>query len=326
MHGHTQTPTRGLLIVNLGSPDSTDPEDVRTFLRDFLSDTKVIDFPPFLWQPILRGIVLRVRPAKSAELYRQIWMDEGSPLVVYTKRQQEMLAEALPEWNVKYAMTYTEPSIAESLDEMAAEGVTDVTVVPLYPQWAPSSSGAIADQVHDYFRKNPDKLQWRIVKAWPTEKAFINWHADTIERALAAQPESERAQLVVCSYHGVPERKVHRPAGYRTECEASTAAIGAALCERGIDVPVISTFQSKFGPGKWLTPATIDTMASLPDKGVTSVMLATPSFVADCIETLEELDIQNQDAFKEAGGVRYARIPPINDDPAFVDVIKKLIA
>ena len=316
---------RGLLIVNLGSPNSSEPADVRTFLRDFLSDTRVIDFPKAVWQPILRGIVLRVRPKKSGELYDMIWTDEGSPLVVYTKRQRDMLAEALPEWNVKYAMTYTKPSIADSLEQMRAEGVTDVTVLPLYPQWAPSSSGAIADQVHEFFHGRVEMPTLRVIGAWPTETAFVNWHAQQIAETIDSQPDRSKAQLVVLSYHGVPNRKVHRPAGYRAECEATSQAIADAIAERGVPIPVMTTFQSKFGPGAWLTPATIDTMASLPSKGVTSVLVATPSFVADCIETLEELDIQNQDAFKASGGSTYARVAPINDDQVFVDVVLNLL-
>lgn len=316
---------RGLLIVNLGTPDSPDTADVRIFLRNFLSDTRVIDFPRVMWQPILHGVVLRVRPRKSGALYKQIWTSEGSPLVVYTRRQRDMLADALPEWNVKYAMTYTAPLIPNALDEMRDEGVTDLTVLPLYPQWAPSSSGAIADQVYEYFQGRVNMPTLRVIGAWPTEPAFVDWYAEQIAQQLAAQPEPERAQHIVFSYHGVPERNIHRPRGYRGECEATTTAISQALAERGVDIPAVSTFQSKFGPGKWLTPATITTMAGLPKRGITSVLMATPGFVADCIETLEELDMQNQNAFKEAGGQTYTRVPPMNDDPAFIDVVKNLL-
>lgn len=316
---------RGLLIVNLGTPASFQPKDVRRFLRTFLSDPRVIDLPKLLWQPILHCAVLPFRARKSAKLYRSIWTKSGSPLVIYTRRQCNLLAQALPEWHVEYAMTYTEPSIPAALDAMQAAGVSDLTVLPLYPQWAPSSAGAITDQVLSHFHRAPTMPTLRIIGAWPTEPAFIAWHADRIAASLAAHPSEKRVQQIICSYHGVPNRDSHRAAGYRSECEATTAAIAQALANRGVQIPVKTTFQSKFGPGEWLAPATIDTIAKLPRAGVTSVLVSTPGFIADCVETLEELDVQNQNAFKGAGGKFYVRVPPINDDPAFVQVVRNLI-
>ncbi len=317
---------RGLLIVNLGSPDSPEPKDVRTFLAKFLSDPRVVNVPRAVWLPILHGIVLRTRPKKSGEIYRTIWTDEGSPLTVYSKRQWRMLSEALPDWNVKYAMTYANPSIASALKSFEDEGVDDITVLPLYPQTAPSSSGAVVDQALDYYREREHYPHLRVIGKWPTQADYVNWYADRIAERFKAEQTQPDPELILLSYHGVPERKVHKPKGYRAECEATSSAIESELKKRGVNVPVLTTFQSKFGPGKWLQPATIDTMASLPGRGVTSVLVASPAFIVDCIETVDELDVLNQDAFKDAGGEHYQRVAPINDDPVIVDIVKDLLA
>ncbi|QOQ39564.1 ferrochelatase [Trueperella pecoris] len=314
----------GLLIVNLGSPESPAPEHVRTFLRDFLSDPDVVDFPRALWLPILHGIVLRVRPAKSGALYEKVWTEEGSPLVVYTRRQRDLLAQALPGWDVRYAMTYTRPSIAAQLDAFADAGTTDIRVLPLFPHWAPSSTGSIVKQIRQWEESRVHdavRPRLRVIGAWPTQPDFIGWHAERLAEALAGAEDA----VVVLSYHGVPNREVHRPQGYRAECEATTDAIARALREHGVDCPVYSTFQSKFGPGAWLQPATIDTMSELPGRGVRSVVLATPGFVADCIETLDELDVLNREAFERAGGEQFYRVPPINDHPVFARIVADLI-
>ncbi|EPD30674.1 ferrochelatase [Gleimia europaea ACS-120-V-Col10b] len=314
---------RGLLIVNLGSPDSPAPSDVRAFLAKFLSDPRVVDFPRVVWLPILHGIVLRVRPRKSGAIYKTIWTPEGSPLVVHTKRQHQLLQEALPNWNVKYAMTYTSPSIDSALQEFENEGVDDITVLPLYAQTTPSSSGAVVDQVMDYYRNQQHHPHLRIIGKWPTQPDYVNWHAKQI--AQRVHSDIPAPQMILLSYHGVPQRAAHKPEGYRQECLATSSAIETQLRKLGVDTPVLTTFQSKFGPGKWLRPATIDTMASLPDRGVTSVLVASPAFVSDCIETVDELDVLNQDAFKEAGGKHYQRVAPINDDPVIVDIVKDLL-
>lgn len=312
----------GLLLVNLGTPDSPSRADVATFLDDFLSDPDVIDFPRALWLPILRGIILRTRPAKSGALYETIWTEEGSPLVVITRQQRDLLAEALP-WEARYAMTYTKPSIAQELEAFAREGMRDVTVLPLYPQWAPSNTGSIVQQVRAWQAGSPE-TRVRMIGPWPAQGHFVDWHAEKIAAAVAALPTPERARILL-SYHGVPERRVHRPHEYATQCEATTFAIEEGLRRRGVSNAVVTTYQSKFGPGKWLEPATIDTMGALPGQGVTSVVLATPGFLADCIETLDELDVLNREAFESAGGTHFVRVPPMNDDPVFADVVAHLL-
>ena len=307
--------------MNLGSPDSPEAPDVRRFLEAFLSDPKVVDFPRALWMPILHGIVLRVRPKNSGELYRSIWSEQGSPLVFYTQRQRELLEEALPQTRVRLAMTYTSPLIEESLDALCRDGVEDITVLPLFPHHAPSSTGSIVEQTHSFFATHPDTPPYRIVAPFPSEQAYVRWHAQQLAQAITAA----EADAVVLSYHGVPERRVHEPVEYRRQCEETTEAITEHLSRMGIEVPVMTTFQSKFGPGRWLQPATMDTMKALPGRGVTSLVVATPGFVADCIETIDELDRLNQDTFMHAGGQRFMRVAPINDDPVIIDMVKNLI-
>ena len=243
--------------------------------------------------------------------------------MVHTKRQHQLLQEALPNWNVKYAMTYTSPSIDSALQEFENEGVDDITVLPLYAQTTPSSSGAVVDQVMDYYRNQQHHPHLRIIGKWPTQPDYVNWHAKQI--AQRVHSDIPAPQMILLSYHGVPQRAAHKPEGYRQECLATSSAIETQLRKLGVDTPVLTTFQSKFGPGKWLRPATIDTMASLPDRGVTSVLVASPAFISDCIETVDELDVLNQDAFKEAGGKHYQRVAPINDDPVIVDIVKDLL-
>ncbi|WP_129288717.1 ferrochelatase [Trueperella pyogenes] len=314
---------RGLLIVNLGSPDSPNPSDVRTFLRDFLSDPDVIDFPRALWLPILHGIVLRTRPASSGALYETIWTPEGSPLVVHTRRQRDLLAAALPDWSVRYAMTYTAPSIASQLDAFVAEGAREIAVLPLYPQWAPSNTGSILAQVNAW-KDAANGVRVDVLGQWPAEQHYVNWYADQIAHALAQLPEASQTRVIL-SYHGVPDRRRHRSVEYAAQCETTSSAIIRALSERGVSADVRTTYQSKFGPGKWLQPATIDTMSALPGDGVTAVILATPGFLADCIETIDELDVLNREAFEAAGGKRFVRVAPMNDDPAFADVVRQLL-
>ncbi|RRD46338.1 ferrochelatase [Tessaracoccus sp. OH4464_COT-324] len=292
---------QGCLIVALGTPDAPTPERIREFLRSFLSDRWVVDFPRFLWKPILHGIVLRVRPKKVAPLYRHIWLEDGSPLEVYTRAQRDLLAAALPDIEVRHAMSYTSPSVAEAV---AGWDVDHITVIPMYPHYAPSTTNTIIEQV-DAAAEN---ARWRhkLVRSWGTAEGFIGWYRSRLRDELTA----EDVDRVVFSYHGVPQRKVHGPDEYRAQCLATTEAIMA-----GFDIPHEVSFQSKFGPGAWLSPATVDRMSQLPGEGVKRLLLLTPGFVADCIETLDELDLLNRDTFLAAGGESFRRLAPLNDHP-----------
>lgn len=296
----------GCLIVALGSPAEPTPKEIRRFLKPFLSDRRVVDFHPIIWWPVLHGIVLPFRPGRIAEQYESVFLPEGSPLTVHTIAQRDHLATELPDVDVRYAMTYTSPSIPEQLEAMA--DLDHLTILPLFPQYAPSTVAAVVDQVMAYYQNATAMPHLTIVSSWETAPTFVDWYAQQLRETLAETP----VDRVVFSYHGVPERAPHAPREYVAQCEATTNAI---IESAGVAVPFENTYQSKFGPGEWLSPATIDRMAEIPADGGTRVALVTPGFFADCIETAEELDVLNQEAFTAAGGQTYVRVAPPNSDP-----------
>ena len=294
----------GCLIIALGSPAEPTPREIRRFLRPFLSDRRVVDFHPALWAPILHGIVLPFRPGRIAEQYENVWLPEGSPLTVHTMAQREHLANELPGVDVRYAMTYTSPTIAEVLSQM---DVDHLTILPLFPQYAPSTVAAVADQVMAFYQGSTTMPHLTLVSSWERSPTYINWHAEQLRHTLA----TANVDRIVFSFHGVPKRARHAPQAYVAQCEATTHAIMARLG----DAPFEITYQSKFGPGEWLSPATIDRMRALPADDVRNIAVCTPGFVADCIETSEELDVLNRNAFEAAGGETYVRVAPPNSEP-----------
>lgn len=303
---------KGCLIVSLGTPASTDPEDIKRFLHAFLSDSAVVDFPRWLWKPILNQIVLRVRPAKIAPQYEHIWLPEGSPLEVYTKSQVVHAQDNLDGIKVGYATTYTQPSIGQAIDDL---DVDDLVLIPLFPHYAPSTVADMIRQATEHCQL-PGRPRLTIAQSWETQPTLISYYQEKIRHALEHKPVDH----IVFSYHGVPQRSVHEPDSYAAQCEATTHAIVSGLP----DVSWEMTFQSKFGPGTWLGPATIDTMAELPDRGIHHVLVVSPGFFCDCIETLDELDVLNQDAFCGAGGREFNRILPPNDDPVTGTIIAEI--
>lgn len=306
----------GCLLVALGTPASPEPSDIRDFLRAFLSDPAVVDFPRWLWNPILHQIILRVRPEKIAPTYASIWQADGSPLEVYTKAQCVQLAKALPEVEVKFAMTYTKPSIAQTVQEFAAEGTDEIVLIPLCPHYVPSTVADIYRQTA-LLNAAGDLPKISIVPQWSTQKEYIAWYRQQLREAIA----EHRPERIIFSYHGVPQRKAHAPNLYQQQCWATTTAIMAEMPECAYEV----TFQSKFGPGKWLQPATIDRMTQLPNQGTRRILLLTPGFLADCIETLDELDVLNQNAFTQAGGEHFARVAPLNADAAAGNILAQIL-
>ena len=295
---------RGCLIVALGSPAEPTPREIRRFLKPFLSDRRVVDFHPAIWWPVLHGIVLPLRPGRIAGQYENVWLPEGYPLTVHTIAQRDHLAAELLDVDVRYAMTYTSPSIRQVLTEM---DVDHLTILPLFPQFAPSTVAAVIDQVTAYYRDANRMPHLTIVSSWETSPLFIDWHAQRLRETLA-ENEVDR---IVFSYHGVPQRAPHAPREYLAQCEATTNAIMTLVG----DIPFENTYQSKFGPGEWLTPATIKRMEQFPSDGVRRIAVCTPGFFADCIETSEELDVLNQRAFLDAGGKKYVRVAPPNSAP-----------
>ncbi|MFT8424466.1 MAG: ferrochelatase [Liquorilactobacillus sp.] len=309
---------KGVLLINLGTPKTPTPADVRIYLKKFLSDPRVIDMPAWKWNPILNLAILPHRPEKSAKLYQTIWSEEhGSPLLYYTQRQKEMLQAELPDYVVRYAMSYSEPEIAEELLELEQMEVDNLTIIPLYPQYSTTTVGSVVDDINRFYMGRIKIPNLKIVTDFCDYLPYINALADKIKTAINEfQPDR-----LLFSYHGIPVSYVEKGDPYAERCKITTKLI----MERLQNVPYTETFQSRFGPDKWLTPATDDTLRAFPNEGVKRVLVVAPSFVSDCLETLHELEIENQEYFMESGGTEFKMVPALNDDFAFTQVLKGLV-
>ncbi|BBM20500.1 ferrochelatase [Lactobacillus pentosus] len=303
----------GLLLVNLGSPASPTTQDVKTYLQEFLSDPSVIEMPAALWQPLLRGIILPTRSWRSATFYQDSWLPAGSPLIVYSEKICEQVQADLPDWDVRLAMTYGQPDIGETLQAMVADGCEQPIVLPLFPQYTQSTHGGIHRQVEatglphtfiDHFYDNATYIQLLAAKVWESY-------------------QQHDFDAVIFSYHSIPTAMVRHGDPYQKECEATTAAVLAQLPELPAD-KVITAYQSKFGPMPWLKPYLRNELMQLVELGKRNVLIATPSFVVDCLETLEEDYVQNYQTFKSSGGDRFELVPPMNTDPQFSQLLADL--
>lgn len=316
-------PTTGVLLANLGTPDAPTTPAVRKYLAEFLSDPRVIEIPMLLWKLILHGIILRVRPKKSAKLYKSVWTEDGSPLLAIGKRQCAAIQQALGEnIRVKLGMRYGNPSIASVLREFQQEGIRKIIVLPLYPQYAAPTTGSVFDAVAR------ELMTWR----WVPEVQFINSYLDHplyIESLAQSVKEFIDAeglpQKIVFSYHGMPKRNLELGDPYYCFCIKTTRLVVEKL---GLDKDLfLSTFQSRFGYAEWLQPYTDKTLEELPAAGIKKIAILSPAFSADCLETLEELAEENREIFLHAGGESYHYIPALNDRPdhiaALVDVIRQ---
>ncbi len=309
---------KGVLLINLGTPKTPTPADVRVYLKKFLSDPRVIDMPAWKWNPILNLAILPHRPEKSAKLYQAIWSEEhGSPLLYYTQRQTEMLQEELPDYIVRYAMSYSEPEIAQVLLEMEQLEVDKLTIIPLYPQYSTTTVGSVLDDINRFYMGRIKIPSLKIVTDFCDFAPYIDALADKIKRAIDEfQPDK-----LLFSYHGIPVSYVEKGDPYAERCKLTTKLI----MERLGNVSYTETFQSRFGPDTWLTPATDDTLRELPKEGVKRVLVVAPSFVSDCLETLHELEIENKEYFMQSGGTEFKMVPALNDDYSFTQVLKSLV-
>lgn len=307
---------KGVMIVNLGTPASPEPTDVKAFLAKFLGDKRVIKTRDLIWKPILHGVILRKRPQKSAVLYRQIWTAEGSPLLHYGRLQEQALQERLPDHVVALAMSYSDPTIREVIDRMQAEAVTDLTIIPLYPQYSGTTVGSIFDEVMGCYLKQDHIPTLHFVRSYYDHPLYIDYYAEKIKAAL----QKKHYDQIVFSYHGIPASYVTDGDQYPEECTSTTAAI---MTQVG-DYPHRQTYQSKFGKGEWLTPATDDTMKQLSQEGCQKVLILTPGFIADCLETVQEIAQENRDYFLDNGGEVFDVIPPYNGDSELTELLSAL--
>jgi ferrochelatase len=312
-------PRIGVLLVNLGTPDAPEPGAVRRYLAQFLSDPRVIEIPPLAWRPILHGLVLRTRPRKSARAYRQIWMDEGSPLAVHAARQAAALAGAFgPDVIVDHAMRYGRPAIGERIDALLARGCTHLMIAPLYPQYCAATTASALDAAFGHLRASRALPAVATLPPYYNDPAYIGALAESVRASLAALDFAPDA--IVASFHGMPERTRALGDPYYDQCLATAARLSEAL---GRDLVV--AFQSRFGRAKWLGPATAEVLAALPGKGVRRIAVVAPGFAADCLETLEELGIRGRAAFLAAGGTHFACLPCLNESAPGIAMLRALI-
>ena len=311
-----------VLIVNLGSPASPKTADVRQFLREFLGDPRVVNLPRPLWWLILNLFVLPFRPRKSAHAYQTIWTEQGSPLAVYTRQLTAKLAAEIgsDECRVDYGMRYGQPSLAAKLREFEQQGVDEIIVLPLYPQYSSTTTASIFDVVADAIKQWWHVPGLRLISDFYRHPAYIAALADSIR---AYWQQHGQSQLLVMSFHGVPAMLTGKGDPYFYHCQATAELLAQALELQADQWKLV--FQSRFGKAEWLKPYCVEVLAELPKQGVSSVDLVCPGFSVDCLETLEEIAIANQEVFLEAGGEQYRYIPALNDSDAHVAVMRELI-
>ena len=312
----------GVLLANLGSPAAPTTSAVRRFLKDFLWDPRVVNLPRPLWWLILHLIVLPFRPSRSAKAYRKIWDEKGSPLIFLTRQLTEKVADKLSAKGVitDYAMRYGEPSIAKQLKRFKKEGITDLIVLPLYPQYSSTTTASVYDDVVKELN------QWRhlpgiqFISDYHQNKHYIVAVADSIEQIWREQGKNE---MLLMSFHGLPEQLTKWGDPYFYHCQVSAALIAEKLDLN--EKQWMLVFQARFGKSEWLKPYCVDTLRNLPSQGIKTVDVVCPGFAVDCLETLEEIAMENKSIFMESGGVNYRYIPALNDSEAHVNAVISLL-
>ena len=313
----------GILIVNLGTPDSTNWLDVRRYLKEFLSDRRVIEVNPIIWKIILNFFILTFRPSKSAHAYKKIWFKDTneSPLLFFTRSQANKLKEKIGSKNiiVDFAMRYGNPSIKTKLSNLKDLGCENIVILPLYPQYAAATTATVCDEVYRTLMKMRWQPSLQIVPHYESEPLYINALVNSIEKKL--QNINWKPDLIIASYHGIPKKYFDKGDPYHCYCHKTTRL----MKERFSKIEIQTTFQSRFGPQEWLTPYTDKTLEGLPGKGVKNLLVICPGFSSDCVETLEEIDIQGKESFLKNGGEKFDLIPCLNDSPNHIELFEKLL-
>lgn len=327
---HDRAARVGVLLVNLGTPDAPTAAAVRRYLAEFLADPRVVEIPQMAWKPILHGVVLRLRPARSAERYATIWSKDGSPLLVHSQRQRTLLvgylgqrlkALGLPSDHsqVELGMRYGTPSIGDALGRLRDGGCNRVLVLPLYPQYASSTTGSALDAVYAATRRMRRIPAVRVIDAYHDDRGYIGAVVQGINDYWM---KNGRPNKLVLSFHGVPRRTLDLGDPYHCHCQKTARLVATEL---GLQPQQYSVaFQSRFGRGKWLTPYTLPTLVGLAKEGMRRVDVACPGFVSDCLETLEEIALEAKGAFLKAGGAEFHAIPCLNERPAWIAAMADL--
>ena len=316
----------GVLLVNLGTPDSADAKGVRVYLKEFLSDPRVIEDQGLLWKLVLNGIILRTRPARKARDYRKIWNTEKneSPIKTITRAQSDKLAAAIADQDhvvVDWAMRYGNPSIASRIEALTAQGCDRLLVVPLYPQYSAATSATVCDEVFRVLAAMRAQPTLRVTPPYYNDPDYVEALAISINAHLKSLPF--QPELIVASFHGMPKKYVDKGDPYLAQCIATTDALRKRM---GLDASkLLLTFQSRFGFDEWLQPYTDKTIEQLAKDGVRRIAVVMPGFSADCLETLEEIARENAEIFKHNGGEQFAAVPCLNDSDAGMDVIRQLV-
>ena len=320
-YSHGQPAKTAIVYCNLGTPQAPTAPALRRYLAEFLSDPRVVEIPRFLWLMILHGIILRVRPAKSAHKYASIWTTEGSPLKVWTEKQSLALQQLFDPHKVvvRYAMRYGSPAVPQVLDELKAQGVTRVLVLPAYPQYSGTTTASVFDAVYAWGMRTRNLPELRFINHYHDHPGYIEALAEKI-RAHWAQ--HGRAEQLVMSFHGVPERTLLLGDPYHCECHKTARLLAQSLGLSKDEYKVC--FQSRFGKAKWLEPYTEPTVRELARQGCRSVQIVCPGFVSDCLETLEEIALEVKAAFLEEGGEQFHYIECINDSPVWIQAMHSL--
>ena len=314
------SPRQGILLCNLGTPDAPRPTELRRYLKEFLSDPRVVELPRLLWWMILNLIILRIRPRRSAKLYQSVWTDSGSPLMVYSQEQvkavKQRLAEKYGDIPVVLGMRYGNPSMATAVKELTDQNVRDIIVLPLYPQYAGATTGSTFDAIAKTFTQ----LRWvpelQFINGYHKSEGYLDALCTTIKRHIEAHGQPDK---FIFSYHGTPERYLKKGDPYHCFCHQTTRLVREKL---GFDeAQVMTTFQSRFGREPWLQPYTDKTLEQLPKDGVKHIAVICPGFSSDCLETIEEIDMEARESFIEHGGEQFHYIPCLNDDPVHIDAL-----
>jgi ferrochelatase len=322
---HSQNDKVGVLVTNLGTPDAPKKAELKRYLKEFLSDPRVVEVPRLLWWMILNLVILNIRPRRSAKAYETVWTERGSPLLYHTQDQANALRDNLKQRYgdnvvVEFAMRYGSPSVDSVVDKMLHQGVRKLVVLPLYPQYCASTTGSTFDAIAQSFSKRRWIPELRFVTHYHDNADYIKAVADKIT---AHWDKHGRADKLIFSYHGIPKRYLLNGDPYHCECHKTSRLIAEAL---GLnDKEHFTSFQSRFGREEWLKPYTDESLKAFPEQGVKSVQVVCPGFAADCLETIEEIGEENRDYFLEAGGERYEYIAALNTDKTHIQALTKLL-
>jgi len=313
----------GVLLVNLGTPDSTSWWSIRKYFKEFLSDRRVIEINPILWQIILNLFILTFRPSKTAHAYKKIWRKESneSPLLFFTRNQAHKLKTVIGNEKiiVDFAMRYGNPSIKSRLNILKKKGCENIVLLPLYPQYAGATTATVCDEVYRSLMKMRWQPSLQIIPHYESEPIYIQALINSIEKKI--QEINWKPDLIISSYHGIPKSYFDKGDPYHCYCHKTTRL----MKEKFNKIEIQTTFQSRFGPQEWLTPYTDKTLESLPSKGIKNLLVICPGFASDCVETLEEINIQGRESFLKNGGKNFDLIPCLNDNQDHIVLFEKLI-